>query len=78
MPPQEQIRLKRVLATPLQQLQETARHIAEVSNECKVEVLEDEYIQSFQPILMDVIHAWSKVRPASLSILASLTLNHIP
>ncbi|KXZ46677.1 hypothetical protein GPECTOR_41g641 [Gonium pectorale] len=37
-----------------------ARHIAEVSRECKLEVDPDEYVESFKPALMDVIYAWSK------------------
>lgn len=41
-------------------LQAAARHIAEVSRECKLEVDPDEYVDSFQPALMDVIYAWSK------------------
>jgi len=53
--------MRLVLADPLMQLQETARHIADVSNECKLQVNKDEYVESFQPNLMDVVHAWSKV-----------------
>lgn len=53
--------MKRVLAEPLSELQETARMIAAVSNECKIPVNEDEYVESFAPVLMDVVHAWSKV-----------------
>lgn len=53
--------MKRVLADPLSQLQETARHIADISNECKLPMSQDEYLESFKPTLMDVVHAWSKV-----------------
>ena len=53
--------MKRVLTLPLQQLQETARHIADISNECKLPLSSDEYVESFKPTLMDVVHAWSKV-----------------
>ena len=60
---QEAVRMKTVLAEPLSHLQQTARRIAEISNECKVDVNEDEYVESFQPLLMDVVHAWSKVSP---------------
>jgi superfamily II RNA helicase len=67
--PQEQIRLKEVLAGPLSALQETARHIAEVSNECKLEVAEDEFVESFRPSLMDIIYAWSQVTIARIKIL---------
>ena len=59
---QEEIQLKRDLAGPLSQLQETSRAIAEVQRECKLEVDTEQYVESFKPFLMDVIHAWSKVR----------------
>ena len=58
---QEEIRMKAVLSEPLYELQQTARMIAAISNECKLKVNEDEYVESFQPILMDVVYAWSKV-----------------
>lgn len=44
--------------------------MTQVSNECKVEVQEEEYVESFRAVLMDVIHAWSKVR--SLSMLCNM------
>lgn len=53
--------MKTTLGRPLSQLQETARYIAQTSNECKFPLNEDEYVDSFQPTLMDVVHAWSKV-----------------
>ena len=53
--------MKRVLSDPLSQLQETAKHIADISNECKLPLLQDEYVETFKPTLMDVVHAWSKV-----------------
>ena len=59
--------MKRVLADPLSQLQETARHISDVSNECKLPMAQDEYVESFRPTLMDVVHAWSKVGPTVTS-----------
>ena len=65
---QEEVQLKRELAGPLSQLQETSRSIAEVQCECKLEVDTDQYVESFKPFLMDVIYAWSKVRQRSLSM----------
>ena len=65
---QEEVQLKRELAGPLSQLQETSRSIAEVQRECKLEVDTDQYVESFKPFLMDVIYAWSKVRQRSLSM----------
>lgn len=55
------MKLTKQLAEPLAALQETARTIAEVQRECKLEVDPQEYVESFKPYLMDVIYAWSKV-----------------
>lgn len=65
---QEEVHLKRELAGPLSQLQETSRSIAEVQRECKLEVDTDQYVESFKPFLMDVVYAWSKVCQCSLSM----------
>ncbi|CAK9224731.1 unnamed protein product [Sphagnum jensenii] len=56
----EQVHLKNELAWPLRKLQDTARKIAEIQKECKLEVDVEEYVQSFKPFLMDVIYNWSK------------------
>lgn len=57
----EQIHLRAELAKPLQQLQESARKIAEIQHECKLDVQVDEYVESaVRPFLMDVIYCWSK------------------
>ncbi|GKV00378.1 hypothetical protein SLEP1_g13072 [Rubroshorea leprosula] len=57
----EQTQLRTELAKPLQQLQETARKIAEIQRECKLEINVDEYVEStVRPYLMDVIYCWSK------------------
>ncbi|KAL6560103.1 Helix-loop-helix protein 2 [Orobanche hederae] len=57
----EQIHLRAELAIPLQQLQNSARMIAEIQRECKLEVNVDEYVAaSVRPYLMDVIYCWSK------------------
>jgi len=43
------------------QLQETARRIAKISVEAKLEGLnEDDYVELFRPHLMDVVHSWCK------------------
>ena len=39
-------------------MQEAARRIAKVSQECKLAVNEEEYVQRFRPELMDVVYAW--------------------
>jgi len=56
----EMPKLAEELATPLRIMQESARRIAKVSIECKLELDEDEYVQSFNPNLMDVVSAWCK------------------
>uniref|UniRef100_A0A2P2MK83 ATP-dependent RNA helicase Ski2/MTR4 C-terminal domain-containing protein n=1 Tax=Rhizophora mucronata TaxID=61149 RepID=A0A2P2MK83_RHIMU len=57
----EQIHLRTELAKPLQQLQESARKIAEIQHECKLDIHVDEYVEStVRPFLMDVIYCWSK------------------
>ncbi|KAJ2783574.1 ATP-dependent RNA helicase mtr4 [Coemansia javaensis] len=48
------------LAVPLRVLQESARQIAQVSCECKLQVNEEEYVKSFKPELMDVVNAWCR------------------
>ncbi|XP_009768799.1 DExH-box ATP-dependent RNA helicase DExH10 [Nicotiana tabacum] len=57
----EQILLRDELAKPLRQLQDSARKIAEIQNECKLEINVDEYVDAaVRPFLMDVIYCWSK------------------
>lgn len=53
-------KLKDELAAPLKVMQETARKIAKVSQESKLSLVEDEYVQSFKPALMDVVYAWAQ------------------
>ena len=60
---QEQIQLTKALSEPLSQLQQTARNIAEISQECKLEMDPDEYVESFKPFSMDITYHWSKVQP---------------
>ncbi|PVU99368.1 hypothetical protein BB559_000780 [Furculomyces boomerangus] len=52
-------RLVTELAAPLRVIQETARRIAQVSVECKMQVNEEEYVGQFKPELMDVVYAWA-------------------
>ncbi|GAB4854072.1 Helix-loop-helix protein 2 [Ancistrocladus abbreviatus] len=57
----EQIHLRMELAKPLRQLQDSARRIAEIQCECKLDVNVEEYVEStVRPFLMDVIYCWSK------------------
>jgi ATP-dependent RNA helicase DOB1 len=54
----EEPRLTDELSNPLRILHDTARRIAKVSQECKISVNEEEYVQSFKPHLMHVAFAW--------------------
>ncbi|KAK2724137.1 exosome RNA helicase MTR4-like [Artemia franciscana] len=56
-------RLVDSLSGPLKQMQDLARRIAKISNDCKLEVQEDEYVEKFKPYLMDVVAAWCKGAP---------------
>ncbi|KAF2365732.1 rRNA-processing arch domain [Trinorchestia longiramus] len=46
------------LSGPLRQMQEIARHIAKVVQECKLDIVEEEYVEKFKPFLMDVVYEW--------------------
>lgn len=48
------------LSGPLRSMQELARRIAKISNECKLELDEESYVDKFKPFLMDVVLAWCK------------------
>ncbi|KAM0755249.1 antiviral helicase [Meredithblackwellia eburnea MCA 4105] len=51
-------KLKDELAGPLRVMQEAARRIAKVAIESKLPVVEDEYVASFKPELMDAVFSW--------------------
>ena len=51
-----------ICAAPFRQVQEVARRIAQVENECKLDTDVDEYVDKFKWELMAVVHAWAKVR----------------
>lgn len=51
-------KLQEELSAPLRLMQETARRIAKVANECKMNLDEEEYVGKFKPELMDVVFAW--------------------
>jgi len=52
-------KLSEELAGPLRQMQESARRIAKISEEAKMEIDTDEYVESFKPQMMDAVYAWS-------------------
>ncbi|KAK9838518.1 hypothetical protein WJX81_004706 [Elliptochloris bilobata] len=56
----EMIRLREELADALSALQDTARCIAEAQQEAGLAANVEEYVESFKPFLMDIIHAWSR------------------
>ncbi|KAI9254066.1 rRNA-processing arch domain-containing protein [Sporodiniella umbellata] len=51
-------KLQEELSAPLRLMQETARRIARVANECKMAIDEQQYVDKFKPELMDVVFAW--------------------
>lgn len=51
--------LKEELAKPFREIQAQARIIAKVSQESKLALNEDEYLQGFKYQLMDVVYAWT-------------------
>ncbi|XP_054715742.1 exosome RNA helicase MTR4-like [Uloborus diversus] len=56
----EMPKLTEELSGPLRLMQDTARRIAKISKESKLDVDTDQYVDMFKPHLMDVVHAWSK------------------
>ncbi|KAH8103288.1 rRNA-processing arch domain-containing protein [Cristinia sonorae] len=64
-------KLKEELAAPLRVMQDYARRIAKVSQESKLPVIEDDYVQSFKVELMDAVVQWC--RGASFTEICKLT-----
>ncbi|KAF5399384.1 Superkiller viralicidic activity 2 [Paragonimus heterotremus] len=67
----EMPQLTKELSDALRTLQDTARRIARISNECRLKVDEDAYVDSFKPHLMDLVDAWT--RGASFAKICSMT-----
>ena len=51
--------LKEELAKPFREIQAQARIVAKVSQESKLALNEEEYVQGFKYQLMDVVYAWA-------------------
>ena len=51
---------KSALDGPMRELKETARMVAEVQKECKLEIEVDDFVDSFKPVLVEVVYHWSK------------------
>ncbi|VDP70964.1 unnamed protein product [Echinostoma caproni] len=64
-------KLTKELSDALRTLQDTARRIARISNECRLKVDEDSYVDSFKPHMMDVVYSWT--RGASFAQICSMT-----
>ncbi|GIY08832.1 exosome RNA helicase MTR4 [Caerostris darwini] len=64
-------KLTEELSGPLRLMQETARRIAKVSKESRLELDLEQYVDSFKPHLMDVVYSWSK--GASFSHICKMT-----
>ena len=47
--------------------QDTARRIARISIEAKLDLDEETYVESFRPHIMDVVHAWASVSHVTCS-----------
>ncbi|KAK4475785.1 hypothetical protein MN116_001042 [Schistosoma mekongi] len=67
----EMPKLTKELSDALRTLHDTARRIARISNECRLPVDEDNYVDSFKPHLMDLVDAWT--RGASFASVCSMT-----
>ena len=50
--------LQEKLQVPLRQMEETARKIAKVCQECKIPVDPEEYVSQLKPQMMDVVYSW--------------------
>ncbi|KAK5997722.1 ATP-dependent RNA helicase mtr4 [Cladobotryum mycophilum] len=57
--------LKEDLQKPYREIQAKARIIAKVSQECKLDVNEEEYVTSLKWQLMETVYAWAQGRPFS-------------
>lgn len=53
-------RLTPELAEPLKTLREMATKIGKVSRECKIDIIEKDYVESFRYELMEVVFSWCK------------------
>ena len=47
---------------------DTARRIARISIEAKLDMEEEAYVESFRPHIMDVVHAWVSVGHVTCSV----------
>ncbi|XP_065175835.1 exosome RNA helicase MTR4-like [Sycon ciliatum] len=57
---EEKTKIPEELAAAHRLLQETARRIARISAECRLDLDEETYVSSFNPGMLEVVLAWSK------------------
>lgn len=55
---QKMPKLSEELSGPLRQMQELARRISKISNEARLPMDEDVYVERFKPFLMDIVFSW--------------------
>lgn len=60
---EDQPKLSQELAGPFKIMQDTAKRVATVSKECKLDVEIDEYVDRLKPFLMDVMTEWVNGSP---------------
>lgn len=68
---EDQPKLSQELAGPYKIMQDTAKRVATVSKECKLDVEIDEYVDKLKPFLMDVMTEW--VNGASFAKVCTMT-----
>ena len=49
----------KALAKPLQALQDSAREIAQIQLECKLEIDVEEFVESFKPTMVEIVYCWA-------------------
>lgn len=62
---QEPAKLTPELASALKKVQDLARYLARTFRECRLDINEEEYVQSFRGDQMHVVYAWSQGAPFS-------------
>lgn len=63
--------LRPELKAPLEAVQNMAKQIAKMSRESRIEIVENDYVQSFKPELMEVVFQW--VKGATFAQICKLT-----
>ena len=56
----DNLELTEELEIPLRRIQDNARRVATIQKECKLNIDIDDYVQKFQPHMMELVYAWSE------------------